>query len=210
MSSLSRMYDAIQQFLLSFEVKIRAYILYLLSNLPEILHMGQFKGTDFESEPKHSIWILFECEECHFFPNSENFGQSLFNNKALPWQSHWLLSNENLFKNALYSYTKSQKVSLSYCKPFWHSKGKPAWIGLIFNHFFEYCAILVTRLTVKVRSLGIGTVFYLNWIENCAIPSERTLVRITRCMRYWDDLPLTQLLVVVLHMAVKGFFETYF
>ena len=39
---------------------------YLLSNLTDILHGGQFSGTDLEFEQKHPIRILFEREKGNF------------------------------------------------------------------------------------------------------------------------------------------------
>ena len=51
--------------------------LYLLSNLAEICHMGQFRGADFESEIKNSIRISFEREKGHFSRKVENFDQVL-------------------------------------------------------------------------------------------------------------------------------------
>ena len=47
-----------------------------------------------------------------------------FLTKALPWQHPRLLSTKTVSNHALYNYTKSQKVSSAYCKPFWHSKAK--------------------------------------------------------------------------------------
>ena len=44
--------------------------------------------------------------------------------KVLPWQHPSLLLIKIISNAALYNYTKSQKVSSVYCKPFWHSREK--------------------------------------------------------------------------------------
>ena len=54
--------------------------------------------------------------------------------KALPWQHPRLLSTKTVSYDALYNYTKSQKISSAYCKPFWHSKAKACREG-------EHCSL---------------------------------------------------------------------
>ena len=44
--------------------------------------------------------------------------------KALPWQHHRLLSTKTVSNDVLYKYTKSQKVSSAYRKPFWYYSAK--------------------------------------------------------------------------------------
>ena len=44
--------------------------------------------------------------------------------KVLPWQYPRLLLTKKYSNDALYNYTKSQKVSLVYWKPFWHRREK--------------------------------------------------------------------------------------
>ena len=95
---------------------------YLLSNLAGIWYRGQFWGTDFEFELKKLIYVL--SGKRPFFMKNWEFCPSG------PWQKcchdntqgYWQL--KTISNDAQYNDTKSQKVLLTYCKLFWHSKAK--------------------------------------------------------------------------------------
>ena len=68
---------------------------YLLSNLPENWHRGQFGGADFEFEPKNPIRIHFEREKYHFYEKLKISPKCPLT-KALPWQHYRLLSTKTI------------------------------------------------------------------------------------------------------------------
>ena len=110
---------------------------YFLSNGAEIWHRGQFWGADFEIEPKKSDINTFWRRKWLFFTKNWNFCPSAPWQKCCHGNTLGYCQLKTILNDALYNYTKSQKVSSVYWKPFWHSREKtnvpPAWIGLSFE-----------------------------------------------------------------------------
>ena len=108
MSSLGGKYDVIKLFLVWFQVKIRVFLFCV--QLSWNLAHGSILRRWFRIQARKSDINTFWRRKCHFW----NFCPSA------PWQKccHGLV----WWNDALYNYTKNQKVSLVYYKPFLYSK----------------------------------------------------------------------------------------
>ena len=104
---------------MSFEVEIQDRL-----SLAEILHIGQLKGADSEFELK--IRYKYDLSEkiAICFKNLKILAKRSLKKRCYG-NAIGCCRLETIYNDAIYSYTKSHRVSLAYYEPFWHIRQKP-------------------------------------------------------------------------------------
>ena len=155
--------DVIKQFWLSFEVEIRDYI-----------SSVQF-GLNFAHGSIQVCWFWISTKKANI---SAIWARNMsFLSKIRKICYCWL---ETISDDVLYNYTKSQKVSLDYYKPFRHIKAEtyigehivstpPTQIGLKFRLGSNWRTLLVQQCSYIVGQKLNHLTSHLNNVETCVI-----------------------------------------